>query len=156
MFSQSKETLDHETSELAEWLGSLTSEHLNVLPSKLECDSLEVQITRTVAKQESKVYMHHVTLTVEHDVTIVSILDLEYVTKQRIASHTLQESILCLSILLPVYLITLYTISLYEILPQTCEMGISFLKLIDWHSIWYSLNQPTISTGGYNIEWFKP
>jgi len=75
--------------------------------------------------------MHHVALAIKHDIAIVSVLDLQDVTKQRVACHALQERILCLSVLPPVYFVSLDSISLYEVLPQTYKIRISFLKLIN-------------------------
>ena len=79
MFSQCEEAFYHQLAEFFKPLRVCAAHYINILLSELECDRFEIHVARRVGKHKTEVYMHHMTLAVQEDVSIMSVFDLQNV-----------------------------------------------------------------------------
>jgi len=86
------EALLHQLSVFAEVLRSVAAEHLNLLRCELEGSLLKLHaLAWCVREEESKVNVHYVAFNVNHDISIVSVLDLKDVAKQGVGGQRFAE-----------------------------------------------------------------
>ena len=78
IFLKCREALPHEVSEFSELLGSVASEDLDQLSIKLERSRLKLHaLTWSIRQQETKVNVEQMSFNVNHDILIMSILNLK-------------------------------------------------------------------------------
>jgi hypothetical protein len=86
MFLKCHETEAHQLTVLFEFLGLDPAEYLDLLTCQLEGGLLEFDaLARSIAEKETEVDVHQVTCDINHDVTVVSILDLQDITHKRVS-----------------------------------------------------------------------
>jgi len=89
--SQSEECFDGQMLEHGVTLRVSAAHENHHLVSKFEGVWFEFYASRPYVKQEPEIDVDYVTLSVNHDVSVMPILDLEDVTGDRVRSHRLNE-----------------------------------------------------------------
>lgn len=89
---QCEEALLHQFAVLAEVLGPVAAENLDLLGCELERGLLELDaLARRVRQEEAEVDVHDVAFNVDHDVPIVPVLDLQDVAQKRVGRQRLAK-----------------------------------------------------------------
>lgn len=97
--------------------------------------------------------MHDVTLGIDHDVLVVSILDLENVLDEGVCCKTLTEFLLSLLELFALYLA--FSVLNYKVVEKGGAIS-SFMNLINAHSIIDDFNEAAIWSSCQNFISLEP
>ena len=85
---QSHESLLHQLTELVEAVAVVSTEHFHLLLSQLEWSLLELDsFARGVGEEEAKVDVHDMAFDIQHDVSVVPVLDLEDVAHETVGGE---------------------------------------------------------------------
>jgi len=98
MWAERKEGCDAELLEERVSLGVAPAHQDDHLVVELERTRFELDSARPYVKEETEINVNDVAFPIDHDVTVVAVLDLEYVARYGVRCHRLDEVPPCLLI----------------------------------------------------------
>ena len=151
---QSHKALLHELTEFVEAVAMIATKHFHLLLSQLEWSPFELDtFAGSIGEEETKVDVHYVAFHVQHNISIVSILDLQNITNQAISGKGRAEvGFGCFEGSRP-----LATELVVEEIDDSGYFTTKFLfDSADRLSIITNLNKTTSLASSKNFVWFEP
>ena len=148
-----QEALLHQFSVFVEGLRSVSAKYLNDFCSQLEWCLFEFySLSWSVRKEESEVDMHDVTLDIDKNISVVSVLDLENVAQERISCKRLNKVVASLFECSRFRAAELLFEVVYDLRVATHLL----FDAVDAEGVIGELDQAASWTSGEDFVWFQP